>query len=264
MVNRFNWYLFLLLYIASVGSFAADVAIVNGQVISQEMLAANIASNVGPDQKESPELKKAVLEELVNRQLLVQRAETTGLTKTQDARLAIKQIRENYEAGLAIADYISNHPITETDIRADYDRQVIALGGSQAQQIKLSLIALPTQIEAEDAIVSLKKKTSFETLARDRSIAQSKTQGGLVGWVVLAQLPAEFSSAVASLSKGTFTTEPIQKQGVWYVLKLDDKRPFKIPSYKESREAIVDSLMQQRREALIQGLRASSEIVYDN
>lgn len=246
----------------SVGAWAQDVATVNGRGISQEMFAANLASNVAQGQKDTPEVQKAVLEELINRELLVQRAQQDGLTKTPDAQLAIKQIRENFEAGLAVNEYMSKHPITEAEVRADYDRQVSTLGGSGAQQVKISMIALQTRIEAEDVIAQLRKRASFEKIAKERSIAASRAQGGSVGWILPAQLPPEFRGAVDSLAKGAFTDKPIEQQGAWYVLKVDDKRPFKIPSYEESKQGIVTALSQQRRAALIQELRSTAKITY--
>jgi len=176
--------------------------------------------------------------------------------------LAIKQIRDNFEAGLSVDSYLSQHPITDAEVRADYDRQVSALGGSRAQQVKLSMIAMPTRIEADVVITQLKKRASFEEIARTRSVAPSRSQGGAVGWVLPAQLPPEFQAAASSLGKGAYTDKPIELQGAWYVLKVDEKRQFKIPSYEESREGIVKSLIQQRRAALIKELRDSAKISY--
>lgn len=261
-MRNFKILLMACLFFVGANASASDVATVNGRGISNEMFATNIASNVAQGQKDTPELQKAVLEELVNRELLVQRAQQDGLTKTPDAQLAIKQIRENFEAGLAVNEYMAKHPITDADVRADYDRQVAALGGARAQEVKLSMIAVQTRLEADDVIEKLKKKVPFETLARDRSIAPSKAQGGLVGWMLPAQLPPEFSASVAALNKGGYTVKPIEQQGAWYVLKLDDKRNFKIPGFEESKQGIVASLTQQRRTALIKELRDAAKITY--
>lgn len=252
---------FVVALLLSAGAIAADVVTVNGQGISQAMLDVNVASNVAQGQKDTLELRKTLIDELINRTLLVQQAEKTGLTSTPDAKMAIQQIRENFEAGLAVDQYLSQHPITDTEVRADYDRQVSALGGSRAQQVKLSMIAMPTRIEADDVISQLKKRASFEDLARTRSVAPSRAQGGAVGWVLPAQLPPEFQAAASSLGKGGYTDKPIELQGAWYVLKVEDKRPFKVPSYEESREGIVKLLIQQRRAALIKELRDSAKIV---
>lgn len=261
LINQIGQIAIVTLFL-SVSAWAQDVATVNGRGISKEMFAANLASNMAQGQKDTPEVQKAVLEELINRELLVQRAQQEGLTKTPDAQLAIKQIRENFEAGLAVNEYMSKHPITEAEVKADYDRQVSTLGGSGAQQVKISMIAVQTRIEAEDVIAQLRKRASFEKIAKERSIAASRAQGGAVGWVLPAQLPPEFRGAVDSLAKGAFTDKPIEQQGAWYVLKVDDKRPFKIPSYEESKQGIITALSQKRRVALIQELRSTAKITY--
>lgn len=241
--------------------YAADIATVNGQDISQAMLDENVKANVAQGQKDTPELRKALTEELINRVLLVQSAEKAGLTKTTEARISIEQLKENYEAGLALNDYMAKNPVTDAEIRADYDRQIAALGGANAQQYQLSMIVMKTKIEAEDVIASLKKGGSFESIAKERSVAPTKAQGGKVGWVFPAQLPPELGAPLTKLGKGAYTTKPIEVQGAWYVLKADDKRPFKAPGYEESKERIRTALVQQRRAQLLQQLRGSAKIM---
>lgn len=238
---------------------AADVATVNGQDISQAMLDENVKANVAQGQKDTPELRQTILNELINRVLLVQSAEKAGLTRTTEAKVSVEQLKENFEAGLAINEYMRKHPVTDADVRADYDRQVAALGGSKAQ-INLSMMVLKTKIEADDVIAQLKKKGDFAAIARDRSVAPSKAQGGLVGWVLPAQLPPELATAAGQLKKGSMTQTPIELQGAWYVLKVNDTRPFKVPTFDESKDRIRAALTQQRRAEQIKALRESAQI----
>lgn len=241
-------------------AMAADVAVVNGQGISQAMLEENVKANVAQGQKDTPELRKTLVEELINRALMAQNAEKTGLTNTTEARVSLEQLKENYEAGLAFNAYVAKNPVTEAEIRADYDRQITALGGANAQQYQLSMIVMQTKIEAEDVIAKLKKGASFESIAKERSVAPSKPQGGKIGWVFPAQLPPELGSNLAKLNKGAYTTSPIEVQGAWYILKADDKRPFKAPTFDESKERIRGALTQQKRAEFLKQLRESAQI----
>lgn len=241
-------------------AMAADVAVVNGQGISQAMLEENVKANVAQGQKDTPELRKTLVEELINRVLMAQNAEKTGLTKTTEARVSLVQLKENYEAGLAFNAYVAKNPVTEAEIRADYDRQIAALGGAGAQQYQLSMIVMQTKIEAEDVIAKLKKGGSFEAIAKERSVAPSKPQGGKIGWVFPAQLPPELGGALSKLNKGAYTTTPIEVQGAWYILKADDKRPFKAPGFEESKERIRGALTQQKRAEFLKQLRESAQI----
>lgn len=258
-----KWVLLLSGLALSMSAFAADIVEVNGQGISQAMLEQNVKANVAQGQKDTPELRKTLTEELVNRLLLVQSAEKSGLTKTSEARVSLEQLKENYEAGLALNAYLAKNPVTDAEIRTDYDRQIAALGGANAQQYELSMIVMQTRIEAEDVIAKLKKGASFAVLAKERSVAPSKPQGGKIGWVFPAQLPPELAGPLAKLGKGTYTTTPIALQGAWYVLKADDKRPFKAPGFEESKERIRAALIQQRRAALLQQLRSAAEINFN-
>lgn len=241
-------------------AMAADVATVNGQGISDAMLTENVKANVAQGQKDTPELRKTLTEELVNRLLLVQNAESTGLTNTTEAKVSIEQLKQNFEAGLAINAYLSKNPVTDAEIKADYDRQITALGGANTQQVQLSMIVMKTKIEADDVIAALKKGGNFEAIAKERSVAPSKPQGGKIGWVFPAQLPPELAAPVAQLKKGGYTTTPIEVQGAWYVLKADDKRPFKAPTFDESKERIRAALTQQKRAELLKQLRDKASI----
>ena len=136
----------------------------------------------------------------------------------------------------------------------------VRLGGTNAQQYQLSMIVMQTKIEAEDVIAKLKKGGSFEALAKERSVAPTKVQGGKVGWVFPAQLPPELGGPLAKLNKGAFTSTPIEMQGAWYVLKADDKRPFKAPGFEESKERIRAALTQQKRAAFLKQLRDDAQI----
>ena len=45
------------------------------------------------------------------------------------------------------------------------------------------------------------------------------------------------------------------------VIKVDEKRPFKAPTLEESKNGIVQLLIQQRRAQLIQRLRSENRVV---
>lgn len=239
---------------------AADLVEVNGQGISQAMFEENLKSNLAQGQKDTPELRKAIMDELINRVLLVQGAEKAGLTKTPEARLSVEQLKENFEASLMLNDYLAKNPVTDADVRAEYDRQITVVGGAKAQQYEVSVIVLKTKIEADDVLSSLKKGASFEAVAKERSVVPSKAQGGKIGWVFPAQLPQPLGTALSKMTKPGLVTSPVELQGAWYVLKVDDKRPFKTPSFEESKDRIRAGLLQQRRAALLQQLRASAKI----
>ncbi len=103
------------------------VAVVNGQAISQDLFDQLLRANVAQGLKDSPQLRKAIKDDLINRVLLIQRAEKLGLDKTPEAQVRLQAMRESLLVESLMADYLKRHPITEDMIQADYDRQVETL-----------------------------------------------------------------------------------------------------------------------------------------
>lgn len=237
-----------------------SVAVVNGQPISAELFEQALKANTAQGLKDTPQLRQAIKEDLISRELLIQRAEKLGLDKSPEAALQLKRMRENLLVDLLIANYIRQHPITDEMVRADYDRQVNLLKqAGKVEQYKISVILVNSEPEANDIVMRLKKGISFAALARGRSIDGSKANGGEVGWVLASQVNPALSEELVKLKKGSFAG-PIATGDGWNIIKLDDKRPFKMPSLEDSRNGIISLLVQQRRAQLIEQLRAESKV----
>ena len=240
---------------------AGAVATVNGQVITDTMFEQNLRANLAQGAKDTPQLRQAVKEELINRELMAQQAEKLGLDKTPEAKLQLKQLRENLLVEMLLAQTLKQNPITEEEVRADYNRQLNQL--SQAggiQQYKISVIVVPSENEAKDIVARLNRGVSFAALAKERSIDASKANGGLVGWILANQVNPALGETIVKMNKGSYSA-PIATGEGWNIVKVDEKRPFKAPTLEESKNGIVQLLVQQRRAQLIQQLRSEGKIV---
>lgn len=240
---------------------AGAIATVNGEPISESMYQINLQANLSQGIKDTPQLRQTVKEELINRELMAQQAEKQGLDKTPEGKLQLKQIRENALVEMLMASYLAKNPITEQEVRADYERQLTVLKqAGNVQQYQISVIVVSSEAEARDVIIRLNRGISFSALARERSIDASKTNGGLVGWVLPNQVNPTLAEVMVKMDKGTFAG-PIATGEGWNIIKVDSKRPFKAPGFEESKNGIVQLLLQQRRAQLIQQLRAEGKIV---
>lgn len=109
-------------------------------------------------------------------------------------------------------------------------------------------------------VARLKKGESFEKLARERSQDPSREQGGVVGWVLPAVVAPQLSGVMTSLTKGAFSTAPIQTPAGWNVIRVDDRRAFKASSLEEARPRIAQGLLQRQRTELLQRLASSAKL----
>lgn len=240
---------------------SGTAAIVNGVSISDVVVDEAVKANLARGQQETPQLRKAVIESFINRELLAQDAAKQGLDKTAEARQQLNQARQNVLIELALAENRQKHPVSDASVRVEYDRQIASLGNTSGlQEYKLSIIALPTESEAKAVSDALKKGEPFSKLAQEKSIDPSKIKGGDLGWMLSNQVSPAIASAISSLGKNISVTAPIQAGSGWVIVKVEDKRRYKVPTFAQSQAAIRNALLQRVQLEYLASLKSSAKI----
>jgi peptidyl-prolyl cis-trans isomerase C len=236
-------------------------ASVNGAIITNDMVEQGIRVALSQGQKDSPELRKAVIEKYIEVLLLSQQAEKDGLANSDKANTQLAMIRQNYLADLELATFMEKNPITDADVRAEYNKQIATLGPqSMIVEYKISDIAVATEADAQAALNRIKKGEAFDKVARSVSLAPNKDQGGAAGWVQPGQLPQSLSAAITNLNKGQVST-PIQMQQGWYLVKLEDKRSSKPPTFEQAEKAVRAGMMQKKQLEFLSQIAKDSKII---
>ena len=65
---------------------------------------------------------------------------------------------------------------------------------------------------------------------------------------------------MTNLPKGGMSSTPIQTPNGWYIIKVEEKRPFKAPSFDETKNQIRANLVQQKQAEIIIALREKAKI----
>ncbi|MDN4015476.1 peptidylprolyl isomerase [Zwartia panacis] len=237
---------------------AAPLATVNGVAIPESLLEQNVRANVAQGQRDTPELRQVLKDELINREILSQEAAKLGLDKTAEAKTQLAQLRQTMMVELLLNDYAKKNPITDVKIKAEYDRRVELL--KNEQEYKVGLIVTQTEDEAKSILARLNKGESFAKLAEQSSIDPSKVRGGDVGWVLPAQILPAISNVMVNLNKGSLAVAPIRTQAGWNIIKVEDKRAYQAPSLNDAKNEIRQSLAQQQRAELVKRLRDSAKV----
>jgi len=236
-------------------------ASVNGTFITNDMVEQGIQVAISQGQKDSPELRKIVIEKYVEVLLLSQQAEKDGLANSEKANTQLMMIRHNYLADLELSTFMSQNPISDAEIQDEYNKQVASLGPQgMIMEYKISDIAVATESDAQAVLNRLKKGEAFDKVAKSVSLAPNKVQGGAVGWIQPGQVPTPISAALLSLGKGQ-TSAPIQMQQGWFLVKLEDKRSSKPPTFEQAKPAIRAALAQKKQFEFISGIAKNSKIV---
>jgi peptidyl-prolyl cis-trans isomerase C len=239
------------------------VATVNGAPISKGLLDLNLKAAISQGQKDSPELRQNVKDELINRELIAQAAMKEGLEKDIELSDQIVQLKQNLLLQAYLDNYFKKDPITDAKLREEYNKQKKLMGDSStATQYKVSQIIVSTESDALIVIARIQKGESFSKLAKEFSTDQStKEKGGAVGWILPQQILRPIADVMVNLNKGAVSNSPIQIQGGWVIIKVEDKRTMKIPSFEESKNQLRQALVQQYLQETVKKLRESAKII---
>lgn len=233
------------------------VAVVNGKVITRDTLERYTHQRGIPPGGASPQQRKALIEELVNRELLYQDAVALGVDKTPDVQAEIEHQRINIIASTMINRNSDRLEVSESDLEKEYESRKAELGG---KELKARHILLETKKAAEEIIARLDKGADFAELASSQSTGPSAANGGDLGWFRVDQMVKPFADAASKLTKGTYTKEPVQTQYGWHVILLEDSRSVEPPAFESIKDQIRVGLQNQLIEQYIASLRKKASI----
>ncbi|ALU89312.1 peptidylprolyl isomerase [Herbaspirillum rubrisubalbicans] len=249
--------LVLLFAIASVPAFAQNLAVVNGKAIPSSRADLMVKQMTAQGQPDSPQLRSAIKEELINREILMQEADKQGLANSTDVKNQLELARQSIVIRALIADYLKKNPVSDADIKAEYDKFKAQAGD---KEYHARHILVDKKEDAEAIIAKLKAGTKFEDLAKQSKDTGSAANGGDLDWATPASFVKPFSDAMVALKKGEITQTPVQTQFGWHVIKLEDVRPAKVPTLDEVKPQIAEALQQKKLQAYQEQLRAKAKV----
>ncbi|MES2317491.1 MAG: peptidylprolyl isomerase [Pseudomonadota bacterium] len=244
---------------ATAGSDNSVAATVNGTPVYKATVDMMVKERTSQGQPDSPELRKAIIENLSMQTLVAGEAVKKGLDKAPDTQRQLEILKQSVLASAFVQDYIKNNPVTDAMVKAEYDKLNAKAGGNE---YKARHILVATEAEAKDIIVKLKKDLkSFPALAKEKSMDPgSKVNGGDLGWFSPANMVPEFGAAVGKLEKGKFTEEPVKSQFGYHVIVLDDSRPITPPPLEQVKDQLKQRVQGANMKAMFEDMKSKAKI----
>jgi len=229
---------------AALPVFAQNLATVNGKAIPASRADAIVKQMVAQGQKDTPQLRAMVKDEMIGREILLQEATKKGLASSAEVKEQIENAKQMIIINALRADYVKSHPVSDAEVKAEYDRYKQAAGDTD---YRVRHILLASNDEAKAVIVKLKAGSSFEDMAKQYSKdANSAANGGDLDWGNPGKYPKAFSDAMVKLSKGQYTDVPAQSEIGFHVIKLEDTRSSKFPAFDEIKPQVKKSLLERK------------------
>ena len=238
---------------------AAVAATVNGIAISESRVNFITKQSAAHGQPDNPETRKGIVENLAMQLLISQEAAKKGLDKTPEIADQIELTRQSILANAFVQDYLKSSPVSDDLLKAEYEKIKTQMTGDE---YKARHILVEKEAEAKEIIAKLKKNpNAFSSLAKQSSKdTGSKSNGGDLGWFDPRGMVPEFGAAVAKLTKGKFTDEPVKSQFGYHVILLEDSRPKTIPPLEQIKPALQQQMQQQTLKKLLDDMKAKAKI----
>ena len=203
-------------------------------------------------------MRAQIKEEVITREIFMQEAQKRGLASTADYKAQMELARQTILIRELFADFQKNNPVTDADLKAEYDKFTSANAG---KEYKARHILVEKEDDAKAIIVSLKKGDKFEDLAKKMSKDPgSGANGGDLDWANASSYVPEFSAAMTKLEKGQLAAEPVKSQFGWHVIRVDDIRDAKLPSFEEVKPQISQQMTQQKLAQFQEELRKKASV----
>jgi len=236
---------------------AAKPVTVNGKPISKARVDFVIKQQLVQGQKDSEQLRRAVLEDLISKEVVVQEAERRGLTRNSDIQMQLDLLRQEVLARAVFSEYLKTNPIRDDEVKVEYEKIKAQRG---EKEYKARHILVDSEAAAKEITDKLKKGEKFEELAKQSKDPGSKDRGGDLDWASAGNYVKPFADALAKLDKGKLTDAPVQSQFGWHVIRLDDVRSTQFPPLDQVRQQLVNAMQQQEFQKMVSDLRAKAKI----
>lgn len=226
------------------------LAVVNGQVITEQDVAARLAKLTPAYRQALGHDRRRLLEEMVVETLLVQEARKRGLERDPQVRQLARDAQKQILIGrLLEREGRDKVQVADQEIAAYYDAHQDQF--VEPERWRASQILVTTEPAAKGVVERLGKGESFERLAADLSQDPSKSRGGDIGYFTRGQLIPEFEAACLQLAVGQ-TSGVVKSSLGYHVIRMTDHRPGAQRGLGDVREQVAQSIRSQRERGLVE------------
>jgi len=261
------------------------VAQVNGEAITVEEFTTELFPLVEgyqtpptPQEKvDLKNLKKALLEQIIQKRLVLNEAHQMGITVSDDElEEAFAFIKRSYPQGrfdevvrdeaarrrwkerlnqrLLIEKVINRvsqitSPIDEHTVRKYYKKHRSEF--AVPEQVRVRQIVVKDRQEAEGLLRRIKRGDPFEELARRHSTAPEAEMGGDLGFFGRGDMPEEFD-VVFSLKAGE-TSDIVQSPYGYHIFQIVAKRGQSASSFDEVKDQVKKMVVREEEDKIFQG-----------
>ncbi len=224
------------------------LAKVDTMVITEADVDATIAAlGQRGESYNNPQGRKAVLEQLINKNLMLCEAKKNLYEYDPKFKAELAKIKDEMLANFAIEKAISSIKVTEEEAMKFYEEHKAELVGGET--VDASHILVDSEEKANEILASINEgKVTFEDAAKEYSSCPSKERGGNLGEFGKGQMVPEFDNAVFAMEAGEIKG-PVQTQFGYHLIKLNKKNEAKEIPFEDIKPQLMQKVLSDKQQA---------------
>jgi peptidyl-prolyl cis-trans isomerase C len=198
-----------------------------------------------------------LLDRMVDGLLITQAGRKEHLDQDPELQRRLKR----YEDRLIQETYLTRAiKSAESDdrLKARYETFVKEKAGQD--EVHARHILVKTEAEAKSIISELDNGADFAALAKKYSTDSGAGSGGDLGYFGRGNMVKEFADAAFALPQGQYTKTPVKTEFGWHVIKVEDRRAGKPPTFEEARQDIAQLVAHDVVDAKLKELRSAAKV----
>ncbi|MGM0499329.1 MAG: peptidyl-prolyl cis-trans isomerase [Bacillota bacterium] len=273
------------------------------QLLQSNQEFASVILQTESGQNVVEEFRKLKLEQLVTNELLVQEAKDRGIEVSNDEmnnifdqqvnalreqnnlneeqlEKAIQQqgfesmqqykdmFFENNMNGFLVnklrEEVINEVEVSDEEAKEFYDNNKQQF--ETAEQKRVSHILFDEKTKAEEVLAEIESGADFAEMAREHSTGPTSEKGGDLGFITAGErgLDETFRDAAMALNVGEVSSEPVETQFGFHLIKVTDFREAGVRDFEEVKSQIKNQLRSQKQsqtfQEFVESLREAAEI----
>jgi peptidyl-prolyl cis-trans isomerase C len=233
------------------------LAKVNGAEIRQSDVDL-AEQELGPSlaQLDPASKKENVLAFLIDMKIVAKAAEDKKIQDTPEFKKRLDFARNR----LLMDDVLAAEgkaATTDEAMKKVYEDAAKQISGEQ--EVHAKHILVETEAEAKEVEAELKKGADFAELAKKKSKDPGASDGGDLGFFTKDQMVPEFSAAAFKLEPGQIS-DPVKTQFGWHVIKVEEKRNRKPPSFDQVKAQIEQYVTRKAQSDYVAKLRQTAKV----
>lgn len=234
------------------------IARVNGVDIRESDLALAEEDLGAEVQAASPEAKREhLIAYLADMIMVAQAADKKKLADNPDFQRRLAFMRTKLLMGFELQEE-AKAALSDEALHQTYDDAVRSMGGQE--EVRARHILVDSEDEAKAVLDQLKAGGDFATLAKDKSKDPGAAAGGDLGYFTKEEMVPDFAEAAFKLKPGEITQAPVHTQFGWHVIKLEERRAAKPPSFDQVKPQLVRDVGREVFEKKLNELKTAAKI----